>query len=109
VTGAHGYLRLAWRSAHWRLYEVRAPQPLAFPPASVTAVSPQSFTLSVPAAGDYTVLIHWSPYWAITRGSGCVGRAGVDWTWVQARAAGTLHVAIDFSLARIFSHGNRCT
>jgi hypothetical protein len=54
------------------------------------------------------VRIHFSPYWAIADGGGCVARAPGDWTEVRARAAGSLRVVIDFSLSRVFSHGPRC-
>ena len=52
--------------------------------------------------------VHFTPYWALASGSGCVSRAPGDWTEVQARRAGSLHVVIRFSLARVFSHGARC-
>ena len=48
-------------------------------------------------------------YWAITDGRGCVRRAPGGWTEVQAHSAGSLHVAIDFSLQRMFDHGSRCS
>jgi hypothetical protein len=103
-----GFLHEIWRSAHWRLFAVRGARPLAQPPATLTGLGSDSFTLTAPGAGVYAVRIHFSPYWAIADGGGCVARAPGDWTEVRARAAGSLRVVIDFSLRRVFSHGPRC-
>jgi hypothetical protein len=109
LTSAHPtYLREVWRSAHWRLWEVLGASPLAQPPSTLSNVGTDSFTLSAPRAGTYTVRIHFTPYWALASGSGCVARGPEDWTQLRARQAGALHVVIRFSLARIFSHGPRC-
>jgi hypothetical protein len=109
LTSAHpAYLREVWRSAHWRLWEVLGATPLVQPPARLINVDTDSFTLSAPRAGTYTVRIHFTPYWALSSGSGCVASGPEDWTQIRARRAGALHVAIRFSLARIFSHGPRC-
>ena len=80
-------------------------RPLASRRASSRSSSSDSFTLSAPAPGAYTVRVHFTPYWALAGGSGCVRRAPGDWTELQARRAGSLHVVIHFSLARVFSHG----
>ncbi len=53
--------------------------------------------------------MRYTPYWALQRGHGCVRGAPGGWTTVQARAAGTISVGIDFSFTRIFDHGPRCT
>jgi hypothetical protein len=103
-----GYLREVWRSAHWRLFAVSGAQPLAQPPAQLTQLDSDSFTLSAPRAGTFTVRVHFTPYWALASGRGCVQRAAGDWTAVRASAAGSLHVVIDFSLARVFDGGPRC-
>ncbi len=108
VRGGLAYLTEVWRSAHWRLFAVRDATPLAQPPAVLTSVSSDSMELRAPRPGEYTVRVHFTPYWALASGSGCVSRAGGDWTRVQARAAGELRVVIRFSLARVFEHGPRC-
>jgi hypothetical protein len=107
---AHGepYLREVWRSAHWRLFAVAGAPALAQPPALLTAVGADSFTLAAPHAGGYTVRVRFTPYWELTRGRGCVRSAPGGWTEVDARAAGTVRVGIGFSLTRIFDHGARC-
>jgi hypothetical protein len=105
---APSYLHEIWSSAHWRLYAVLGATALAQAPAVLTEVGSDSFTLQAPSAGDFVVRVHFSPYWALAGGRGCVARAPGDWTAVRAREGGRLHVVIRFSLARVFSRGPRC-
>jgi hypothetical protein len=102
------YLDQVWANDHWRLYRVRDAPGLAEPPARVTDVEPDSFTLAVPRAGSYLVRFHWTRYWAVTAGDACLEPAG-DWTRVEAGAAGTIEVAARFSLSRLFDAGERCS
>ena len=83
---------------------VRSPN---LPPRSPSsAVTPSRS--SRPGPGRYPVRVHFTSYWALSRGRGCVGEAPGGWTELEAPRAGSLHVVIDFSLARVFSHGPRC-
>ncbi len=107
--GRLGYLREVWRSAHWRLFAVRDPRPLVSAPGVLRAVGSDSFTLAAPSPGFYRVALRFTPYWALASGSGCVGRSGGGWTAITARRAGSFHVVIRFSLARVFSRGPRCS
>jgi hypothetical protein len=107
-SGAASYLSEIWRSAHWRLFAVRGASPLAQAPALLTSVGHDSFTLVAPRAGSYEVRLRFTPYWALAGGSGCVSATSQGWTAVSARGAGTLHVVIEFSLARVLDHGPRC-
>jgi hypothetical protein len=102
------YLREVWRSARWRLFAVSGASALAQPPATLTGVGADSFTLAAPRAGSYTVRVRFTPYWALEQGHGCVRGTPGGWTVVEARTAGTIRVGIDFSLTRIFSNGPRC-
>jgi hypothetical protein len=101
------YLRPAWRGAHWRLYAVRDPAPLADPPARVLASTTGAVTVAVPRTGAVRLRIRWSPYWAVVRGDACVAPDG-DWTRLDVRRAGTVRLAIRFSPLRIGSHAARC-
>ncbi len=103
-----GYLREIWRSAHWRLFAVLDPRPLVQRPATMTRLSEGSFTIAAPATGSYAARVRFTPYWAVAGGHGCVREAPGGWTDVQARGAGEITIAINFSLARIFEHGPRC-
>jgi MFS family permease len=107
-SGQLNYLHEIWRSKHWRLFAVLNPQPLADAPAKLEALGIDSLRMSVPRAGVYTVRVRFTPYWALSSGSGCVARAGEDWTSIQARRAGSLQLVISFSLSRVFSRGPRC-
>jgi hypothetical protein len=102
------YVHEVWRSAHWRLFAVGEGEPLAQPPSVLTQLASDSFTLRAPAPGAYVVRVHFTPYWALASGRGCVQRASGDWTQVRARAAGSFRVALDFSPGRVFDHGPRC-
>jgi hypothetical protein len=106
--GPAPFLREVWHSAHWRLFAVRGAQPLAQPPSVLSALGTDSLTLSAPRAGKYTVRVHFTPYWALASGSGCVERGPEDWTEIRALHAGSFHVVIDFSLARVLGEGPRC-
>jgi hypothetical protein len=105
---AAAYLRPVWRSRHWQLFAVRTPAPLAQAPATLTRASTDSFRLSAPRPGEYTVRIHFTPYWALTSGRGCVREAAGEWTRLSLPAAGGYSVNIAFSPARVFDHGPRC-
>lgn len=106
--GRPSYLREVWRSAHWRLFAVVGAQPLAQPPAVIQSMGSDSFTLMVPHPGLFTVRVRYTPYWALESSSGCVQRGPGDWTTVDSRKAGLIHIGIDFSLQRVFTHGPRC-
>jgi hypothetical protein len=110
LTTAHpGYLREVWRSPRWRLFAVLGASPLAQPPAVLERASSDSLSVYAPRPGSYTLRVHFTPYWKLADGDGCVSRAPGDWTQLQARRPGTFQVVIGFSLARVFAHGPRCT
>lgn len=106
--GRPGYLREVWRSAHWRLFAVRGARPLAQPPALLTGLGTDWFTLRAPRAGTFVVRVRFTAYWALAGGAGCVQRAPGGWTEVRAQRAESVHVAISFSLARVLDGGPRC-
>ncbi|MFL5845516.1 MAG: hypothetical protein ACJ762_12560 [Solirubrobacteraceae bacterium] len=92
-------LREVWHDAHWRLFEVRNPQPLG-----ARAIGADWFV-----AGAGIVRVHWTPYWAVVEGAGCVRRGADDWTVVEPRPARSeVRVAIRVTPARALSRGARC-
>jgi hypothetical protein len=110
LTTAHpSYLREVWRSARWRVFAVLGASPLAQAPAVLERASSDSLSVYAPRPGSYTLRVHFTPYWKLARGNGCVSRAPGDWTQLQAHSRGTFQVVIGFSLARVFAHGPRCT
>lgn len=97
------YLVPRFRSRHWRIYEVRGARPLVSPlgpgRAEVRWVARQGFALDVRRPGDFLVRVNFTPYWSISRGSGCLLRRG-EWTVARAESRGVFRVAADFSLGR---------
>jgi hypothetical protein len=106
--GGLSYLHEVWRSSHWRLFALRDPTPLVQPPARLTGLSSESMTVIAPRPGNYILRVHFTSYWALASGAGCVEEAPGEWTEIHARQAGRFHVVIRFSLARLFSEGPRC-
>lgn len=99
VAGGLPFLDEVWRGAHWRLFAVTRPTPLG-----AAALGPDWFVTS-----GGVVRVHWTPYWAVVEGRGCVARAAGDWTAVTPDPAGSrVRVAIRISPVRALSHGPRC-
>ncbi len=106
---AGSFLREVWRSPHWRLFAVPGARPLVQPAGRLVRLGGDSFTVQVPRAGAYTVLVRFTSYWALASGSGCVARAPQgDWTRLRAPAAGAYTVRYGFSLSRVLATGPRC-
>ncbi len=102
------YLREVFRSTHWRVFAVRGATPLASAPAVLTQLGHDSFTLRFSAAGTAFVRLHYTRYWSLARGAGCVRPGREGFTSVSSRAAGTVTVRASFSLARAFGGGGGC-
>lgn len=103
-------LREVFHSAHWIVWE-RAGARLVVGDGRLTQLGVESFTLDAGAAGALLVREHFTPYWAIAQGSGCVAAAPGPggWTLISARRPGRIHVVIRFSLGRVLDHGPRCS
>jgi hypothetical protein len=103
------FLRLRYSSEHWRIYQVLDPQPLVAPigpgRGQTLWVGRQGFALDVTKPGLFLVRVNFTPYWSISRGSGCLLRTG-DWTIARTAHTGVLRVDADFSLGAL---GNAVT
>jgi hypothetical protein len=99
VASAPPFLQPVWRGRHWRLFGVRDPVPLA---AGGTHVRLGTTTVRLDAArpGRMLVRVHWTRYWQVAGGSGCVTRDG-RWTLLDARRAGRFVLAARFSIGRL--------
>jgi hypothetical protein len=102
------YLRPVADRGAWRVYAVRDPTPLAQGPVQLTSLGPDWLTLRAAGPGSVLLHVHYSPYWALVRGSGCVEPAGGG-TRVMLRRAGAARIGIRFSLGRIGARSPRCT
>jgi hypothetical protein len=108
ISGGLPYLRPVLRTRHWRVYAVAGATGIAQGTASLTALGPDWLTLHSDGAGQTLLRVHFTPYWRLVEGSGCVAPAGDD-TELTLRRAGRVKLAISFALGRIGSHSPRCT
>jgi hypothetical protein len=102
------YLHLVLRTAHWRVYAVRDATPIAQGTARLQAIGPDWVRLYASRPGTTLLRVHFTPYWAIVRGSGCVAPAG-DLTKVTLRRAGEAELAMRFAVDRIGASSSRCS
>jgi hypothetical protein len=94
------YLHEVFSSTHWRVFAVSSPTPIASAPAVLTGLNHDSFVLRFTTAGRSLVRLHYTRYWTVTGGQGCVTPASGGWTAVSVKSSGVVHVAARFSLAR---------
>jgi hypothetical protein len=102
------YLKLQYRSQHWRIYSVVHPKPMVTPIGTGTGraqtlwVGRQGFALDVTKPGLFLVRVNFTPYWSISRGRGCLlqGEEG-DWTLLRTLHPGVVRVDADLSLGGV--------
>jgi hypothetical protein len=103
------YLHLVFSSAHWRVYAVAGATPLVSGPGRLATLGADTFALDASASGTMLVRVHYTRYFTLTAGNGCVTSAPGGWTYVRARAPGQIVVAAKFSLARALGlSGSSC-
>jgi hypothetical protein len=95
------YLRLVFSSEHWRIYRVIGSTPLLSGPGTLTSLSSDTFTLRANRPGSFVMRTHYTRYWTVTQGDGCVATGPGGWTRVRARVPGALTVKARFSLSAI--------
>ncbi len=97
------YLRPRWSSTHWQVFEVKNPGPLVvgdgFSNGRLHSLDTQSFTVQVRRPGRLVVREHYTPFWSVKSGPGCIEQAG-EWTELRARRPGLVRVGIDFTPGR---------
>jgi hypothetical protein len=108
IRGGLPYLREVFASAHWRIFKVLSPTPLASGPGRLTSLGDDSFSLLARAPGRFLVRVRFTRYWTLTSGIGCVAPAPGGWTAVSLRAPGSVVIAARFSLARAFGAERSC-
>ena len=102
------YLRLVFRGPHWRVYQVADATPIVQRPAVLQRLTAGSLTIRVPKPTTIEVRMHFTPYWQLSQGSGCVAPDG-NWTKLTVRRAGEVRLSTSFSLSRIGATSPRCT
>jgi hypothetical protein len=98
IEAGQPYLRLIARLPHWRVYAVAGAAPLASPPARLTAIGSNAFTLRFARAGTSLVRLRFTDHW-----SGCVRAGPGGFTEVTAARPGLVRV-----VARILEQGRVC-
>jgi hypothetical protein len=109
IRGGLPYLHEVFESRHWRIYAVDSPTPIAAGPGRLTALGHDSFALQANSRGSFLVRVHYTRYWTVSRGSGCVSSAPGGWTRVVAHESGRLVVQARFSLLRALGQGEACS
>jgi hypothetical protein len=103
-------LRLVWRSAHWRLYQVDRSSGIVAGPARLIDENGGRVVVSTPGPGSVLVRVRYSPNWELAAGAGCVtqapapapasappGAAG-NGTWVRVEAPAAEQFVLRLSL-----------
>jgi hypothetical protein len=90
-------LRLVWRAAHWRVYEVLGAPAIVSGPARLSALDAGNVVLQARHAGQIVVRVRDGSDWEVASGPACVTGAPGGWIGLRAFAAGpvTLHVDLD--------------
>jgi hypothetical protein len=101
-------LRPVWHDAHWQVWEVRRTKPMVSGAARMTALDPSSFTVRAGRRGVALVRLHYTPYWSLPRGAGCVSVARGGWTRLWLRGPGSVTVSARVSLAGFLGDHARC-
>jgi len=101
------YLRLVWRSRHWKVYAVTDPAPIVEGAATLRALGPDSLTIDARRPGSVYVRVRFTPYWALSGEPGCVAPDG-DFTRLTLRRAGEVRLVIRFAFDRIQARSPRC-
>jgi hypothetical protein len=105
--GPPSYLKKVFHSENWNVYAVRNPSPLAIG-GQMVKLTPQGFVVDTYTPGTVLVRVHWTPYWSIEQGSGCVEEAPGGFTMIDVSTPGRFRVGIDFAPWRAVSSGPRC-
>jgi hypothetical protein len=105
--GPPRYLDRVFQSRDWTVYKVRDPAPLAIG-GKMVKLTPQGFVVDASAPGTVLVRVHWTSYWSIEQGTGCVEQAPGGYTMLDIQTPGRFRVGIDFSPLRAVQSGPRC-
>jgi hypothetical protein len=89
------YLQAVWWDQTWTLYAVSDPRPVVAFPGRVITRDPDSITVSLPEAGEYSVRVRWSRY--LSASDGCMRPTKDGWSEVVVQRPGI--VKIEGSLA----------
>lgn len=102
------YLRPVLRNGHWEIFAVQQPEPLASGAGRMEALGLDYFDLVSRHAGMTRVRVHYTPYWSIESGAGCVEPAPNGETRVLLDDPGETRVDVNFSIDKLLDGDSRC-
>jgi hypothetical protein len=89
-------LKLVWRSAHWRVYELAGASGIVSGPGRLVSERGSSIVLDLTRPGRLLVRVHYEPAWQVRSGRASLRESGGGWLVVSARRSG--RVALQLSL-----------
>jgi hypothetical protein len=102
------YLRLVYSDRDWEIFKVLDPTPISEGAGHVEKIDTEGFTVDNRFAGTTLVRVHWTPYWTVAGGSGCVSEAPNGFTTVLTREPGRVRVATDYRPWKALGDGPNC-
>ena len=102
------YLKLVYNDRDWEIYRVKDPTPLSEGAGTVEKIDTEGFTVDNEFAGTTLVRVHWTPYWTVAGGSGCVTEAPDGFTTVSTRSPGRVRVATNWRPWKALGDGPNC-
>ncbi|MGH2956055.1 MAG: hypothetical protein ACRDL6_03580 [Solirubrobacterales bacterium] len=102
------YLEPAFRNPDWTVYRVRDAAPLVIGAGELVKLTPEGFVVYADAPGTALVKVHWTPYWSIEQGTGCVEGSPGGFTTLHVTEPGRFRAVVDFAPWRVLSDGPRC-
>jgi hypothetical protein len=105
--GPPRYLERVFHDTNWTVFAVRHPAPLAIG-GHMVKLTPQGFVVDASAPGTVLVRVHYTNYFAIQRGSGCVEQAPDGYTMLDIETPGRFRIGADFTPLRAISSGPSC-
>jgi hypothetical protein len=109
IRGGLPFLRPVFRDRHWEVFEVLHTPGLTNGVGRLTRIGSQSFTLRARHRGFTFVRVRYTPYWRVSRGTGCVSKANGGWTLVRSLRAGTISVEAAFDPRRLLEGESSCS
>lgn len=101
-------LRPVWHDRHWRVWAVRHPTPIVSGAARLVRLGPSSITLRALRPGVALVRLHFTSYWSLPAGAGCVMPSPGGWTRIVLRRGGTVTASARLSVSGLLGAERRC-
>ncbi len=98
------YLRLAWSSSDWQLYEVAGAEPLVSRPARLVSADPAGVVFDADQAGRLLVRLRFSRWMTLSGPAGACLRPAGTWTAVTVPGQGRYRISSGWSVRP----GRRC-